>query len=274
MVFGAGWRGFDSAVPKSTILRPVRSRFFVLYRYNTESYVYYTIMARRSPDLLVSLLTSKAPVTFPQLQVALANASRTTTFEYLKQIRYVRSYNHNGRYYTLRDRLRFDRRGLAALGDIRFSRDGTLGATVLRLVDESCAGCTHKELRARLHAPVNAILLAAVRRQALRRERMEGVWVYRSSDPVRGAAQRSARQARIARRAAAALPAQVIIEVLLALLRHPGESPEQVACRLREQAPPITLSQVTGVLERFDLVPVTSPAGTADCASRGESPRT
>ena len=228
-------------------------------------------MARRSPDLLVSLLASTAPVTFPQLQVALANASRTTTFGYLKQIRYVRSYNHNGRYYTLRDRLLFDRRGLAALGDIRFSRYGTLGATVLRLVDESCAGCTHKELRARLHAPVNAILLAAVRRQALRRERMEGVWVYRSSDPVRGAAQRSARQARIARRAAAALPAQVIIEVLL---RHPGESPEQVACRLREQAPPITLSQVTGVLERFDLVPVTSPAGTADCASRGESPLT
>ena len=223
-------------------------------------------MARRTPDMLAALLASGEPVTLRQLRAALGNASRTTTFHYLKQVPYLRSYNHNGRYYTLRDPLRFDRHGLFSRGDIHFSRDRTLAATVLRLVQESAAGRTHRELQALLHVPVQACLLAAVRRQALRRERMEGVWVYRSSDPARGAAQRRARRA-------AALPAPIIIEVLLALLRHPGASPAQVARRLREQAPPITLSQVTAVLERFDLAPFTRPRGAADGASGGESPR-
>ena len=127
-------------------------------------------------------------------------------------------------------------------GDIHFSRDGTLGATVQRLVRESAAGRTQKELRTLLHVPAHAFLLAAVRRETLRRER----------------------QARIAQRQAAALEPTVIIEVLLALLRHPGSSPAQVACRLQEHAPPITLPQVTAVLTRFDLAQVAGPEGVAD----------
>ena len=95
--------------------------------------------------MLAATLASPAPVTFQQLQAALGHASRTTTFHYLKQVRHLRSYNHNGRYYTHRDPLRFDAHGLVSLGDIHFSRDGTLAATVLRLVRESASGCTHKE---------------------------------------------------------------------------------------------------------------------------------
>ena len=208
--------------------------------------------------MLAALLASRAPVTFQQLQAALGDASRTTTFHYLKQVRHLRSYNHNGRYYTHRDPLRFDCHGLVSLGDIHFSRDGTLGATVLRLVRESATACTHKELQALLHVPVHAFLLAAVRRQALRRERMAGVWVYRSSDPARGAAQRRARQARFDPPPAAAWEPTVIREVLLALIRHPGASPAQLARRLQGHAPPIALSQVAAVFARFDLAQVES----------------
>ena len=208
--------------------------------------------------MLAALLASRAPVTFQQLQAALGDASRTTTFHYLKQVRHLRSYNHNGRYYTHRDPLRFDCHGLVSLGDIHFSRDGTLGATVLRLVRESATACTHKELQALLHVPVHAFLLAAVRRQALRRERMAGVWVYRSSDPARGAAQRRARQARFDPPPAAAWEPTVIREVLLALIRHPGASPAQLARRLQGHAPPIALSQVAAVFARFDLAQIES----------------
>ena len=103
--------------------------------------------------------------------------------------------------------------------------------------------------------PVRAFLLAAVRQRALQRERMGGVWVYHSSDPAVGDAQRRARQARTDERraseAAAALAPTVIIEVLL--IRHPGSSPVQVARRLQGHAPPIVLSQVSAVFIRFDL---------------------
>ena len=161
-------------------------------------------MAKRTPQMLAARLASSSPVTLPQLQAALGIASRTTTFRYLKQVPHLRSYNHNGRYYTHRDPTRFDRYGLVSLGNVHFSRDTTLAATVQRLVRESPAGRTQKELRALLHVPVHAFLLAAVRRRALRRERMDGVWVYRSRDPDRGAAQRRTRQKRIEQRRASA----------------------------------------------------------------------
>ena len=226
-------------------------------------------MPKRTPDMLAARLASPAPVTFPQLQAALGNASRPTTFRFLKQVPHLRSYNHNGRYYTHPDPLRFDQFGLLSLGDVHFSRDGTLAATVRRLVAESPDGCTQKELQARLQVRTQPFLLAAVRRQALVRERMAGVWVYRAADPAVGDAQRQARQARLdAQRVsatAAAPEAAVIIAVLLALVRHPGASPARVARRLQGHAPPISLPQVSAVFTRFDLAQGAQKGGSADC---------
>ena len=80
-------------------------------------------MAKRTPDPLITPLRSVTPATFEQLRAALGDASRATTFRYLKQVPYLRSYNHNGRYYTYRDPTRFDRWGLTSLGNVHFSRD-------------------------------------------------------------------------------------------------------------------------------------------------------
>ena len=116
---------------------------------------------------------------------------------------------------------------------------------------------------------MRAFLLAAVRQRALQRERMGGVWVYHSSDPAVGDAQRRARQARTDERraseAAAALEPTVIIEVLLVLIRHPGSSPVQVARRLQGRAPPIVLSQVSAVFTRFHLEQVGEKGGATGC---------
>ena len=100
-------------------------------------------------------------------------------------------------------------------------------------------------------------------------ERLGGVWVYFSGDPAIGAAQRRARQERLARHraseAAAALEATVIIEVLLALIRHPGASPPQVARYLQGHAPPIRLPQVSTVFTRYDLAQVARRGACTDC---------
>ena len=212
-------------------------------------------MAKRTPHMLTARLASPAPATFPQLQAALGNASRATTFRYLKQVRHLRSYNHNGRYYTHRDPLRFDPYGLLSLGDVHFSRDGTLAATVRRLVRESSGGCTQKQLQALLQVRVQPFLLAAVRQRDLCRQRMAGVWVYLSSDSSVGDAQRRARLERIAQRQASASAPEptLVIEVLLVLIRHPGASPEQVARHLQGHAPPIRLPQVSAVFTRYGL---------------------
>lgn len=219
-------------------------------------------MPRRSPDLLLPLLTADSPVTFEQLQRALHQASRATTFRYLRQLRYLRSYNHNGRFYTARDPDRFDRFGLFALGDAWFSRDRSLAATVQRLLGESADGFSDRELRHLLHVPVQPFLRAAVRGGHARREPLGGVYVYFSADPQRGAQQLQARQQR---RVAAALTPQVIIAVLLALLRDPGAQPVALAHRLQDHSPPIGQTQVQAVFERFDLAEVVKKGGPTPC---------
>ena len=225
-------------------------------------------MPARSPDLLAPLLASSSPVTLEQLQQALGNVSPRTTFRYLRQVRYLRSYNHNGRFYTDRDPARFDRFGLLSLGDVHFSRDRSLAATVQRLLSASADGFTDKELRGLLHVPVHPFLLAAVRQGRARRERLGGVYVYLGSGPA-GDRQSQARQARLdARRqadAAAALEPDLIIEVLLVLVRHPGSRPAEVARRLQGRSPPIGRAQVRAVFDRFDLAELGEKGGSAAC---------
>ncbi|MDE0105405.1 MAG: hypothetical protein OXN89_23765 [Bryobacterales bacterium] len=56
-----------------------------------------------------------ASLTFRQLQAALNAASPVTTSCDLRSVPYLRSYNHNGRFYTLADPSRFDECGLFRL---------------------------------------------------------------------------------------------------------------------------------------------------------------
>ena len=221
-------------------------------------------MAARSSDLLLPLLASKTPVTLEQLQHALGQPSRRTTFRYLSQVPYLRSYNHNGRFYTARDPNRFDRFGLLWLGDVGFSRDRSLAATVQRLLGESPDGWTDKELRGLLRVAVHPFLLAAVRQGLAHREQLGGVFVYLAADPQLGTRQRQARQERCAA-SAASWPPEVTIAVLLALLRHPGTPPPALARRLQGHSPPISQGQVQAVFDRFDLAEVVKKGGPTPC---------
>ena len=221
-------------------------------------------MPSRSPDLLVPLLASGSPVTLEQLQEALGQVSRRTVFRHLGKVRHLRSYNHNGRFYTDRDPSRFDRFGLLSLGDVHFSRDRSLPATVQRLLAESDDGFTDKQLRAILHVPVHSFLLAAVRQGRARRERLGGVYVY-LCEGADGDRQLQARQRRLSPSPAAALEPELIIAVLLVLVRHPGSLPAAVARRLQGHSPPILLAQVQAVFERYDLAGAGEKGGSGGC---------
>jgi hypothetical protein len=217
--------------------------------------------------MLVELLQSTPLVTFEQIQAALGDASRATTFRYLKQVPTLRSYNHNGRYYAFRDPTRFDRCGLASHGDVHFSRDGTLSATVKRLIRESTAGWTQKELQALLHVRVQVVLLEAVRQQEIQRDKIDGFYLYLHAEPSIAQSQRQARQAqRDAHRVSEAADAvtvnsELIIEVLLVLIRHPGSAPAQVLRHLHGHSPPITFAQVTEVFARYALEEIGKKGG-------------
>ena len=227
-------------------------------------------MVRRTPEMLLQLFQAKEVVTLDDLQNTLGQASRATTFRYLKQVQYLRSYNHNGRYYTHKDPALFDRFGLYSLGNIHFSRDGTLGDTLKRLVCESEAGWTQRELQELLRTRVQVLLLRAVRQEAIRRETMSGLFLYVHIDPAIGDIQLQRRRERIAvqqsgETAIARLDDSVIIQVLLTLIRHPGSRPADVIRALRGHSPPIILKQVIEIFTRYDLDDVGKKGGSTNC---------
>ncbi len=227
-------------------------------------------MAERSPEMLIDLFKTKGVVLFSDLQKALGSASRATTFRYLKRVRYLRSYNHNGRYYTYRDPGLFDRFGLYSRGDIHFSRDGTLGGTLRRLVRESQAGWTQRELQELLQVRVQVLLLEAVRHDEICREQVTGFYLYLHCDPAIGQIQLQRRQERIATRQggdeeSGGVDDAVVIQVLLALIRHPGSGPADVVRTLRGHSPPIVLEQVVHIFTRYDLEDVGKKGGATNC---------
>ena len=211
----------------------------------------------RSVQTLRDLFASETMVNLPRIQAALGGASSMTAFRYLRQIPYRRSYNHNGRYYCLHEPSRYDRLGLWSVGDIHFSVDGSLGKTVRRLVYEMEAGATHRELQERVRVRVHNTLLTLLRRGEIERERLAQLYVYLHRDADIREAQMQRRGALLAAgkpvRIETAVPDEIVIQVLLTLLHHPGVKAAEVVRYLRGHAPPVSMEQVEAVFARYDL---------------------
>ena len=211
-------------------------------------------MPSRSPRSLLQFLMSKPVVELADLQAALDGASRATVFRYLRQVPYRSSYTHRGRYYTLHNPSKYDRLGLFSVGEIHFSVDGTVKATVVRMIRESEQGCSQHELREWLRTRVRGFLLDAWRAGLVKRDRLGGVYVYFHPDPEVWEAQLHRRQECIAAaRAEAAVDDEVVIRVLLVLLRHLGAQAGEVVRYLKGRSPPITRDQVDVVFARYGL---------------------
>ena len=214
----------------------------------------------RTDDVLLKLFAQNTVVDLRTIQEALGGVTAMTAFRHLRRVPYRRSYNHNGGYYCLYEPSRCDRLGLWSVGDVHFSRDGSLKATVRRLVHESAAGATHRELADWLRVRVHNTLLSLVRGGEVSREQVEAVYEYlhreaaiREEQLVRRREQVGTREPDVDVVGDTRLDDAVVIRVLLTLIRHPGSGPTQVVRRLRGHSPPISSQQVHAVFTRYDL---------------------
>jgi len=191
------------------------------------------------------------------LSAALKTSSRMSVFRRLSVLGYLSSYSHAGRYYTLRDIPPFDPDGLWQYQGVCFSRDGSLRATVERLVEQSDTGRTHPELHARLQVRVHNTLLDLVEGRRIGRETWRGHDLYLSATPARAESQLSLRQ----QQPAGLVPPlpepspAVVIEVLLDLVQSASVRPaaDRVAERLAARGLPITIDQVEAIFSRYGL---------------------
>jgi len=227
-------------------------------------------MTKRSPQTLLKVFETHKVVEFKTLQAALDNASRATTFRYLRQIRYHRSYNHNGRYYTRYDPRRYDRLGLFCQDGIFFSRENTLGETIQSLVWGSDAGWTQRELQEVLRVRVQVVLLNTVRQGKTTREKVNGLYVYLHTDADVRSAQLARRREKgvLSQRgkdnSALAIEDEVVIWILLTLLRHPGATEAHTVRYLRGHSPPVTMAEVRIIFTRYELANLSKKGGATN----------
>lgn len=220
-------------------------------------------MSVRSPQQLVEMFDDKPVVVLEDMQKALCSASRATVFRHLAKVRYRRSYNYNGRYYTKHDLGRYDRSGIYSYKGIHFSRDGNLVATVSRLVYESLAGQTQRELQELLQVRVQTSLVSMVQDKQIARFKVAGQFIYLHRDLEIRAAQLAKRREMIEERRfeSQEVTDTVVIQVLLILIRHPGSRIGDAARRLKGHSPPITLQHVRVVFDRYNLNDVGEKGG-------------
>ena len=131
-------------------------------------------------DSIVALLRKQRIATLDGIKDALGTRVDMTVFRKLREIDYVRSYSHRGKYYALQERTDFDARGLWTHRGVRFSRFGSLVDTLEQFALLADRGYIASELAAELAVEVNGPLVQLVRAKRLGRKRVSGVYVYGS----------------------------------------------------------------------------------------------
>jgi hypothetical protein len=186
----------------------------------------------------------------------LKTKSRMSIFRRLKEMGYLSSYTHTGRYYTLAHIPQFDNHGLWFHQSVGFSQCGTLKSTMVDLVDRSSAGLTHLELNHILRIRTHNTLLNLVREGRMSRQRLEKTFLYVSVAPDKAALQVARRRKNASNNGEiASISVTTVIEVLIEAI-HAGQvriAPSVVAHRLSFRGISITAKQVKQIFIQYGI---------------------
>ncbi len=133
-------------------------------------------------ESLIAFFRRQQIATMDQLKAALGTTVDMTVFRKLREISYISSCSHGGRFYTLPDLAPFDDRGLWTFRGVLFSRFGSLIDTVEQFVTRAERGFLATELTAELQIEVSHPLRKLVTQHRLTREEISGQFVYCASD--------------------------------------------------------------------------------------------
>jgi len=144
-------------------------------------------------NILATYFKRNQIATLNQLQSALGNPNERTVFRKLKSLDYLSSYSHRGMYYTLQSIAKFDAEGLWSHQTVWFSRFGSLLDTARAFIERSEAGYSAVELGEALHVETKHCLLSLIRAAKVRREKLQGCYIYFCSEAKKYNSQRKAR---------------------------------------------------------------------------------
>lgn len=193
-------------------------------------------MVTRNPsqDAKTLKIFKKKKVLMIEELSGLLDSSLITARRRLKQWNAYTSYNHNGRYYVLPDVAKFDSHGLWRYQDILFSRHGNLKQTVVALVKDSPAGLTGSQIGKLVSLAPRSFLSHFRRESQLRREMIEGRFVYFASDKATRIQQKKFRQMSTNQADVRAPTDAEAVVLLVERIKHPGLPIEGLAKKLHK----------------------------------------
>jgi hypothetical protein len=210
-----------------------------------------------SHDAIIAPFFEKKILTKAEL-LKISGCSNMTLFRRLSEHGYYTSYNFNNRYYTIAEVAQFDRRGLWEYQQVRFSKHGTLKATIRHFVSTSEMGYSANELAQLLGVRVASLLLPLTTEGLIVREDFGG-WVYFDSDPRHREQQINRRRLtlHLPEPPTVLLPQQLddkaTIEALVGLVKNPDAGPKQIRAYLKTRGMVAPLSAVEALFERYAL---------------------
>lgn len=124
------------------------------------------------------LILSKKIVTFKEICEYLNSTARMTIIRRLRDLSYITSYSHKGKYYTIESIAKFSEEGLWSYKSVYFSEFDTLINTCYHLINNSVSGYTAKDLQNKLHVDAKLSLIGLYKKDKLYREKYRGEYVY------------------------------------------------------------------------------------------------
>ncbi len=206
------------------------------------------------PNLIRKLLQSKTVMSLKQIRHEIPDRPRSSLFRDLKRVELLTSYSHAGQHHALKSMVKFNSNGLWFYEQIAFSKYGTLKNTLVKIISNSPAGMTHKELKNLLCIQVQNPLTHLIKSNLLKRRLLsEQVFVYLSNDDLQAQEQW---QKRLEKALSVTLPSEmIIIDILLEIIRGNERiiDEEELSLRLKQRGVTVQQKQLIYVLTYYDI---------------------
>lgn len=147
----------------------------------------------------------------------------------------IKSYDHNGRYFSLEKLAHFDSIGIWKYNDIHFSKYGTLKNTLVAIINNSSQGMDASQIKEALDLDTRSFLFQYKDVSGIKREKVGKHYVYFSADQQRFLQQLSNRKQALESPTQAPLEGTAAIYVLVETIKYPGFSFEQLSQHLGKQ---------------------------------------
>jgi len=133
-------------------------------------------------ETLLNAIDKKEILTMEEFKNNIGTQSRMTVFRKLKELNYITSYSHSGKFYSLKRIAKFNSLGLWFINSVLFSKHGTLVESVKHFIDQSKGGHTASELVKYLKVKVDDVLFSLLKNKIIERQKIYGIYVYFSKN--------------------------------------------------------------------------------------------